>query len=325
MGCGCGGNGGTDGGCAGGASQVQEAAPNQAGVLAFELPQELISETLEADGAAAAEPGLELIASSEQEWPRIKVNGVGLAPEAIAQELQYHPASTRQEAIFLASQALVLRELLKQRVNALGLEVQPGLGESAEEAATRILLEQEVPLPRADNAACLQYFENNRSLFCSAPLVAARHILLACPADDGEERSRVREQAEALLEQLKADGLRFAELALTHSACPSKNQGGSLGQISQGQTVPEFERQLLRLPLGLVGHPLESRYGFHLVWIDQRIEGEQLPFELVEGSIRAELDQRVWQVAVGQYLRNLVGMADIQGIVLEGADSPLVQ
>ena len=50
-----------------------------------------------------------------------------------------------------------------------------------------------------------------------------------------------------------------------------------------------------------------------------------LPFELVQGSIRAELDQRVWQVAVAQYLKNLVSMADIQGIVLDGAESPLMQ
>jgi len=33
----------------------------------------------------------------------------------------------------------------------------------------------------------------------------------------------------------------------------------------------------------------------------------------------------VWQVAVAQYLKNLIGEADIQGILLEGADSPLLQ
>ncbi|MNO03316.1 hypothetical protein D3C81_2239780 [compost metagenome] len=50
-----------------------------------------------------------------------------------------------------------------------------------------------------------------------------------------------------------------------------------------------------------------------------------MPYEAVEGAIRAELDQRVWQLAVGQYLKGLVGAADIRGIVLEAADSPLVQ
>ncbi|PJX07638.1 hypothetical protein CQW32_24860 [Pseudomonas putida] len=100
---------------------------------------------------------------------------------------------------------------------------------------------------------------------------------------------------------------------------------GACLTVSQGQTVPEFERQLLRLPLGLAQQPLESRYGVHLVWVDQRIEGRALPFEVVHEAIRAELDQRVWQVAMGQYLANLIGQADIRGIALDGSDAPLMQ
>lgn len=272
----------------------------------------------------AAAP-FELIASSDQEWPRIKVNGVLIAPEAMAQEIQYHPAPSRDDALYLACQALVIRELLQQRSAELGLQVTPAVGESEEEAATRELVQREVPVPQADEHTCRQYYERNRARFASAPLVMARHILLACPPDDAEARSAGREQAEALLAELRAAPERFAELALAHSACPSKEQGGALGQISQGQTVPEFERQLLRLPVGLTAQPLESRYGFHLVEVEQRIEGRQLPYEAVAEAIRAELDQGVWQVAVAQYLRYLVGAADIQGIHLEGAETPLMQ
>ncbi|MFD3301904.1 peptidylprolyl isomerase [Aquipseudomonas alcaligenes] len=322
MGCGCGGSGNGGGGCAGGASQVVVPEPAQAGVQAFEP---VVEQAPAADDESEDEPSLELIASSEQEWPRIKVNGVAIAPEAIAQELQYHPANTRQEAIFLASQALVIRELLQQRISALDIRVRAAAGESEEEAATRTLIEREVTLPHADEATCRAYFERNRSRYASAPLLAARHILLACPADDAEERSQARDQAQALIAELQAQPERFAELAMAHSACPSKEQGGALGQISQGQTVPEFERQLFRLPLGLAGQPLESRYGFHVVLVEQRLEGQPLPFEAVHKSICAELDQRVWQVAVAQYLKNLIGEADIQGILLEGADSPLLQ
>ncbi|WP_417661132.1 peptidylprolyl isomerase [Pseudomonas sp.] len=274
--------------------------------------------------ALAAEP-LELIASSEQQWPRIKVNGVAIAQEQIAQEMQYHTAATPAEAIFLASQALVIRELLHQRVKELNLTVKPQGAETEEEAQISALIEREIDLPRADEQACQQYFDNNRQRYSSAPLLAARHILLAAEGDDAVARSETREQAEGLIERLQADPQCFAELAMAHSDCPSKQQGGALGQISKGQTVPEFERQLFRLPTGLATQPVESRYGYHVVWIDQRIEGELLPYTAVVGSIRAELDQRVWQVALVQYIKGLVGQADIQGIVLEGADSPLVQ
>lgn len=317
MGCGCGGNG--DGGCGGDAKADN---PNQAPGVQEIVPDPVL---LEALAEADVETSAELIASSEQEWPRIKVNGVGIAQEDIARELQYHPASTRQEAVFLASQALVLRELLRQRANALNINVKAMDGESEEEAVTRVLIEREVVMPSADQATCRQYFENNRQRFASAPLLAARHILLGCPADDAEERSRQREVAEQLIAQLQDNPARFAELAMGRSDCPSKAQNGSLGQISQGQTVPEFERQLFRLQPGLAPQPLESRYGFHVVFVDQRIEGQLLPFEAVHKGIQAELDQRVWQVAVAQYLKNLVGEAQIQGIVLDGADGPLMQ
>jgi len=316
MGCGCGGITG-GGGCGGGARpeiEVPVEAP-----LFEELPREVEPETDE----AAGEPSL--IASSEQEWPLVRVNGVEIATQAIAQELQYHPAQSRDEAVYLAVQALVLRELLQQRIAELGLVARTETGESEEEAAIRVLIEREVPLPLAEEEACRTYYTGNAQRFFSAPLLAVRHILLACPADDAEARSLAREQALELLGQLGQAPQRFAELALRHSACPSKEQGGALGQISKGQTVPEFERQLFRLPAGLCQQPLESRYGYHLVFVDQRIDGEQLPYEAVAGSIRAELNQRVWQIGVSQYLQGLVGAANIEGIHLQGAETPLMQ
>ncbi|HCW94735.1 MAG TPA: peptidylprolyl isomerase [Pseudomonas sp.] len=320
MGCGCGGSG-SGGGCGGGVRPELE-RPVEA-PLFEELPHEVAEQDAPAESEAEQAAPL-LIASSEQEWPRVRVNGVEIAPQAIAQELQYHSADSRDEAVYLATQALVIRELLQQRIAELGLLVRAQAGESEEEAATRALIEQEVQLPLADDSACRQFYDGNRQRFFSAPLLAARHILLACPPDDAEERSRVRERAEALLAQLKAEPGRFAELALRHSDCPSKEQGGALGQISKGQTVPEFERQLFRQGEGLCAHPLESRYGYHLVYVDQRIEGQQLPYEIVAGAIRAELNGRVWQIGVGQYIKSLIGAANIEGILMPGADTPLM-
>ncbi len=158
----------------------------------------------------------------------------------------------------------------------------------------------------------------------SPPLVAARHILLDADPADPVERSQQRDAALAIIARLQ-QGEDFSRLAAECSACPSKAQGGALGQISKGQTVPEFERQLLRLPLGLAAQPIESRYGFHVVCVDLRVEGEALPFAVVENRIRAELGQRVWHKAVVQYLQTLVGAARIEGIALQGADSPLLQ
>jgi peptidyl-prolyl cis-trans isomerase C len=323
MGCGCGGGNAGQGGC--GAEKppvdLMVDAPGVQEVTPESRPSDDEPEAL----AEQLESAPTLIASSEQEWPRVTVNGVTIAPEAMAQELQYHPAGSREEAVFLAAQALVIRELLQQRIVELGLSVQVEPGESAEEAATRQLIELEVALPECDEQSCQHYYQSNRARYVTAPLLAARHILLECAPDDGEARSLVREKADQLLELLRVDGGRFAELAMAHSACPSKAQAGALGQLSKGQTVPEFERQLFKLPAGLAGQPLESRYGWHVVSVDQRIEGKQLPYDVVAGSIRTLLQQGVWQKGVAQYLQTLIGAADIVGIRLQGADSPLLQ
>lgn len=267
----------------------------------------------------------QLIASSEQQWPVISVNDVVISEQALAQELQYHPASDREEAVYMAARALVIRELLQQRIAELGLALQVGAGENQEEAATRLLLEREVQVPSCDEATCLRYYHSNRGRFHSAPLLAVRHILLECAPDDAEARSLALVQAEILHERLQQFPEQFAELAQKYSACPSKAQGGELGQISKGQTVPELERQLFTLAPGLAVKPLESRYGWHLVSVDQRIEGQALPYEAVAPAIRTQLQQGVWQKALVQYLQTLIGAADIRGIRLQGADSPLVQ
>lgn len=313
-GCGCGGGNGGSGGC-GSSAKAEELAP----VVAAQF-EELPVEPLPVNETPA-----QLIASSEQEWPIISVNEVAISPEAMAQELQYHPADSREEAVYQAASTLVIRELLQQRVAELGLALEIGAGENEEEAATRLLLEREVQVPDCDEPTCLRFFENNRARFHSAPLLAVRHILLECAPDDAEARGMAHDQAEVLLQRLADFPGSFAELAEKYSACPSKAQGGSLGQISKGQTVPELERQLFTLPAGLAAKPLESRYGWHVISVDQRIDGQPLPYEAVATAIRTQLQQGVWQKALVQYLQTLIGAADIRGIRLQGADSPLVQ
>jgi peptidyl-prolyl cis-trans isomerase C len=289
----------------------------EGGAVMFEPPH---PEPAQVDEAPA-----QLIASSEQEWPIISVNEVSITPEAMARELQYHPAPSREEAVYHAARALVIRELLQQRIAELDLSLELGAGENEEEAATRLLLEREVQVPECDEATCQRYYDSNRARFHSAPLLAVRHILLECAPDDAEARSLAHVQAELLLQRLADLPGSFAELAQKYSACPSKAQGGSLGQISKGQTVPELERQLFTLAPGLASKPLESRFGWHVVSVDQRIEGKALPYEVVSTAIRTQLQQGVWQKALVQYLQTLIGAADIRGIHLQGADSPLVQ
>lgn len=262
---------------------------------------------------------------------RIRVNGVAIARDAIAREAQNHPAEKPIAAWQEAARALVIRELLLQEARRLKLAASPmsdgeGRRETTEEALVRQLLEQEVRTPKADDAICRRYYEQNRTRFRSADLFELRHILLAAPVGDRAARDTTRQKAAEIIDALRADPSRFGALAQAHSACASAMTGGHLGQIGPGQTVPEFESALADLPLGEVTpQPVETRYGLHVVLVERRICGRELPFELVRERIRDWLDEKVRRTALAQYVSILAGRAEITGIALASAASPLVQ
>jgi peptidyl-prolyl cis-trans isomerase C len=183
-----------------------------------------------------------------------------------------------------------------------------------------------VPVPKADAAACRRYYEANAKRFRSPDLAEARHILFTAAPDDTEALAAARAKAQEAIDLLKERPDRFADLARDLSACPSGKQGGNLGQLTRGSTVPEVETFVFQLEEGqLCPVPVPSRYGYHVLRVERRVCGQPLPFEAVHEKIAAYLDDRVWRQAVRQYVGLLIGAADIKGIELQGSVSPLVQ
>jgi peptidyl-prolyl cis-trans isomerase C len=127
---------------------------------------------------------------------------------------------------------------------------------------------------------------------------------------------KARQRAIALLALVKETPERFAELAAAHSDCPSATSGGNLGQVTRGETTPEFEQALLALEPGETSAPVETRYGVHIVRLERRIGGREFPFELVRDRIASYLAERVRRVAIAQYVARLVARGDIAGIDL---------
>ncbi len=290
----------------------------------------------------------------------IRVNETVFSEDVILQEMQYHTGETQRDAMIKASESLIVAELLKQRARQLGLldqaaadsadgkvatedtveqRLKAGKGfntnksegnniESAcsdDEAFSEALFEREVTMPSASEEDCRKYYENNTQKFCTAPLLAVSHILLAADPDDEMAVIEAGDKAKLLIRQLQQDESLFAALAEQHSECPSAKTQGQLGQISRGQTVPEFERQLFSCDQGLVLKPLESRYGVHVVRIDQRVEGRQLDFEHVSQRIADYLNEKVRRKAIAQYIEQLISAADIEGFDFSVSDSPLMQ
>jgi peptidyl-prolyl cis-trans isomerase C len=252
---------------------------------------------------------------------QIKVNGTIIAEREIARETQYHPASSLEDARQKAAEALVIRELLLQQAGRLAIDAA-----GSDEIRIEALIEREVRTPRADEETCRRYYLAHRGRFRSPDVVEARHILFLAEPDDANAVAAARAKAAKAIELLKERPDRFAELAGELSACPSSKQGGSLGQLTRGSTVPEVETFLFELEPGqLCPVPIRSRYGFHVLQVQQRVKGETLPFEAVQSKIAEYLEERVWRQAVRQYIELLVGSSEITGIELKGASSPLVQ
>lgn len=254
------------------------------------------------------------------QFPPVYV-GDTLIPEAdIAREMQHHPAEEAVDAWHQAAKSLVIRELLLLQAKRLNLD-------NIEDEEDRIagVLEQELDVPELNEQDCERFYAANPGRFRSPTIMAVSHILLAAAPDDVQERMGQEEVARQLLSSLLEGRAQFAPLAKQYSACESRHQGGSLGQISKGQTVEEFERPVLSLNEGLNPEPIESRYGWHIVRVDQRIDGEQLPYEHVKPQIRQYLSESVTRRAFRQYLQVLALETGIEGVDLELPDSPLMQ
>jgi peptidyl-prolyl cis-trans isomerase C len=256
----------------------------------------------------------------------VSINGVAISSADIARETQHHASPDPDDSWMLARRALAIRELLSQEAQRLNIVAEPiedeeGRRETESEARLRALLEREVVVPRAGEAECRRYYDQQRRRFRSPDLFEAAHILIAAPPGDANARAA----AEALIAELQERPGDFAALALAHSACPSSKQGGNLGQIGPGQTIAEFERALGGMAIGLHPTPVETRYGVHVVRLDRRIEGREMPFEMVRQRIADYLDETVHRRALAQYVSVLASRATVTGVDLGAASGPLVQ
>ena len=149
----------------------------------------------------------------------------------------------------------------------------------------------------------------------------------------GVDVRKLAARAEQALLELTRKGVdpgRFAQLASQLSNCPSGAQGGDLGWLAPHDCADELANELFHQPLALSGIGLRprlvhSRYGFHIVEVLERKAGRQPPFEEVHPRIAVQLAQQSRAKALHQYMQLLAGGAAIEGVVLEGAGSPLVQ
>jgi peptidyl-prolyl cis-trans isomerase C len=261
----------------------------------------------------------------------------GLAQPAVASinGIALHEAGEALDPQTLRERAYT--ELLMQEAVKQGLLPRYG-GLTAREPneAQRDIIEAMVdqaatapPLPTEDE--CRRHYEAQKNRLIVGQALHVRHILFA--VTPGVNVHALSQRAEAALLELSRKDVpagRFEQLAGELSNCPSGAQGGDLGWVTPEACAPELANELFfqsdsRWGMGVHPRLVHTRFGLHIIEVLGRRKGKLPAFEEVRDQIASQLALQSRATALRQYMQLLVGAAQVEGVELEGADTPLVQ
>lgn len=123
-----------------------------------------------------------------------------------------------------------------------------------------------------------QYFEEHSSEFASKATASAKHILV----DEEEKANQIKEE-------IASGAKSFEDAAKEYSSCPSSQKGGDLGTFGRGQMVKEFENAVFDGELNQIIGPVKTQFGYHLIWVDEKNEGEIPEYDSVAVRVKSYL------------------------------------
>ena len=122
-----------------------------------------------------------------------------------------------------------------------------------------------------------QYYDENKELFQTPESAKASHILV-----------NNEEEAKEIIEEIN-NGLAFEKAAEKYSTCPSKAQGGDLGEFTRGRMVPEFEATAFSMEEGEISEPVQTQFGYHIIKLAYRKKSSISPLEEVKNQVHQQL------------------------------------
>jgi peptidyl-prolyl cis-trans isomerase D len=164
------------------------------------------------------------------------------------------------------------------------------------------------------------YYNQHRDQYRVAEQAKVSHILIKTPLPgpdgkvDEKGEAEAQKRADDILKQLKS-GANFDELAKKYSEDQgSAKQGGSLGWIGKGRTVPEFEKAAFSQPIGQIGGLVKSNYGFHIIRVDARQDAHMKTLDDVKNEIDPILKQQKAQQIAQKQADDLLQAAKSKGL-----------
>ena len=139
------------------------------------------------------------------------------------------------------------------------------------------------------------YYNQNKERFMTEEGVNASHILV-----DSEAK------ALEILAKIKSGEISFEQAAMENSSCPSKANGGSLGDFGKGQMVPEFDAAVFAMEVGeITDAPVKTQFGYHLIKLNAKNEAEEMPLAEIAPEIKNALLQEKQRAAYESKINQL--------------------
>jgi peptidyl-prolyl cis-trans isomerase D len=214
--------------------------------------------------------------------------------------------SYRQQATKIKfDYAVINSEDLRKQINPTDAELQAFFKQSAARYKDAIpetrklayiaLNQTDVPggAPAVSDQQVQQYYLSHQKDYQVPEEVKVRHILIKVDAGaDPKVDAAAKQKAEDLLKQIKG-GADFAALAKANSDDPgSKEQGGELGMIQRGVTVPPFEKAAFALAPGQISDVIKTRFGYHILKVEEKQTAHLKPLDEVKAQIVATLTRQ---------------------------------
>lgn len=145
------------------------------------------------------------------------------------------------------------------------------------------------------------YYDNNKDQFVEPATARAKHILVA---DEAE--------ADKIKAEIESNAISFEDAAKKYSTCPSKEQGGDLGDFGRGMMVPEFEDAAFNAEIGKVTNPVKTQFGYHLILVEDKTDAKEKKFEDVKDQVTQQLIQQAQQNKYIDMVKELEGKYTVE-------------
>jgi peptidyl-prolyl cis-trans isomerase D len=227
--------------------------------------------------------------------------------------------------------AVLSSDDLRKTINPTDAELQAFFKQNATKYATAIpearkiqyiaFTDSNLPqgAPQVTDADIQQYYTAHQKDYQIDDQVKVRHILIKVDGSDPKVDAAAKAKAQGILDQLHHGG-DFAKLAKENSDDPgSKEQGGELGWIKHGVTVPEFDQAAFALQPGQTSGLVHSKFGYHIIQTEEKQTAHTRPLDEVKSTIQALITRQKEGEQEQAFAQQLAAEAQKNGLAATAA------